>query len=380
MEAKRLDIFWQSSSSVQLAWRELSFAYFESKVAQSCVVMLCIGSMVTVVVGYDSTYSCTDTAREVLLDTTFYAIVTAEVVLSALALFDFFLALTFAPSFFGYCCSWMGICDILSSLPIFRVLLLIDPQNPSLDLFQFILSVFVFFRLSKICRIGLFYKQFNLPTSTFYVIVLLDIIVIYIMVCATVLLGIDQFTDDAYSLPLCVWANALYFTVSIISTVGFGDIVGTTSLTRTMIVVIILTALVLIPSLIANVMSMTISEASAHSLSLSVVPGDRWICICGIAPSAQLIQEMLVELSSTPEERAFMIIILSPELPGLELGAVLTDITFYSRVRYYVGSAKNPADLWRIKAEWANAIYIVADLRDEVSLRNQEVSACLCLP
>mgnify|MGYP003385991631 CR=1 FL=1 len=367
-------------STFKSLWKELSFAYFESRVVQSCMVLLGVCSMVTVVLDYDSSYSCSEQQRTIVLDTYFYVTRSLELFFTCLAVLDFFLALTFAPSHIGYCYSWMGVCDILSALPLFRLMALMDPQNESLDLFQFILSVFVFFRLSKVCRIGLFYKQLNLPTSTYYVIVLVDIIIIYVLICAAVLLGIDQFVTDAFSSPLCVWSNALYFTVSIISTVGFGDIVAVSSYIRTVIVFIILGALVLIPTLIANVMSMTLAEHSEHSQSLSVVPYDRWVCICGISPSASLLKDMLMELSTTPEERAFMVVILSPELPGHELAAVVNDIAYHARLRYYMGSAKNPADLRRIKAEWANAIYVVADLRCEVSLRNQEVRLCMRLP
>jgi len=358
----------------QAKWTQLAFDYFESKVIQSLVAVAAIASVVFAILGFDGHYSCDRHRHEVELDGKFYFLYVADIIFSLLTVLDYCLALTFFPSTFGYLYSWRGMSDTLAMIPIIKIFALIDLQSHAMGIFEFILSLLVFFRLSKICRIGLFYRQLKLPIGTYYIIVMVDVIVIFLLFVSTVLLGVDHYVDNAFTESLCIWSNSLYFTVSVISTVGFGDISANTTSTRILLSFIILIAVAMIPFLMANVMQMMSADRNTYSLSLYALPYDRWICICGITPSPQLIRDMLIELSNTPEERSFMIIILSPELPGVELSALLNDISYSHRIKYYLGSAKDPSDLARIRAEWANAIYIIGDVRFEASLRNQEDS------
>ena len=86
---------------------------------------------------------------------------------------------------------------------------------------------------------------------------------------------------------------------------------------------------------------------------------------------------MLMELDFITETSSFIIVILSPEPPNSDMTLLLHDIAFIERVRYFVGTAKDSTDLSRIRAEWANAIYIVEDTTEEPFLRNLEDSAYL---
>lgn len=355
-------------------WTKFAFDYFESRRVQAFVATVAISSVVSVIVGYDDMYSCEKRRHEVNLTTAYYFRFCLDILLSVLTLLDYILALSFFPSKFGFLYSWRGISDSLAVLPIMKIFCLFSLQSHTMGIYEFVLSLFTFFRLSKICRIGLFYKQLNLPIGTYYVIVMVDVIVIFLLFVSAALLGVDHYVDEAFTQPLCIWTTSLYFTVSIISTVGFGDISANTTGTRILLSIIILIAVAMIPFTMANVMQLMSADRNTYSLSLYALPYDRWICICGISPSPQLIRDMLIELSNTPEECAFMVIILSPELPGIELSAILNDISYSHRIKYYLGSAKDPTDLARIRAEWANAIYIIGDVRFEASLRNQEDS------
>lgn len=385
--------------------RDLASSYFGSRTMQLIIFLVAIGSIFPHTYLYSYTVCSLEGKEAVIpIDQLKYKILAVgllEIVVSVVMIIDLILALAYSPSTYGFLLSWVGICDIITTIPILYIAMLFCANellypshiSDSLMVMMAIIQFAVGFRLAKVTRIGLFHRKLNMPVTAYRTIVMIVGILIYIISCVTVFITIEYFHDGAFSDSICQWHNALYFTVTTISTVGFGDIVPTAAASRIFTLIVILGALLFIPYLISQVMHNL--SVSPYSLSLTVLPGDHWVCICGGGGGdvgiigASLVQEMLHELSRDDEHRACILVILSMFPPSDEMRKLMQyDVSAGHRVQYFIGSSKDFADLARVKVEWASAVYIIGDsslncgLKGPQAFRNREDSiylSCIAL-
>lgn len=187
-------------------------------------------------------------------------------------------------------------------------------------------------------------------------------------------------SGSGYQTRFLFWHECLYFVVVTVTTVGFGDIFPVSTLSRMLMVLIIITAFCLIPPLISDLVRAFYSRP-LYAGSLSLHPGRKHILICGLVNSAMVLQ-LLFELEShqqpsssgislwTPPDhnsnttvRAFsswgvgstgnsvLVVILSPHLPNRKVKLLLDAVlaSYARRVVYFVGSTKVVQDLERVR-------------------------------
>lgn len=180
--------------------------------------------------------------------------------------------------------------------------------------------------------------------------------------------GITE-SGDSVGATRLYWHECLYFCVVTITTLGYGDIFPVTTLSRMLMVFIIIIAFSLIPTLLSDLVRAFFSRP-LYAGSLSLPPGRKHILICGIVNSAMLLQLMLeletyqpttVDVTfgrTTPGLSFFLgggstsvlVVILSPQLPNRKVKLLLDSVlaTYARRVMYFVGSTKVTQDLQRV--------------------------------
>lgn len=193
--------------------------------------------------------------------------------------------------------------------------------------------------------------------------------------------GID--TIKVYGSRPLFWHECLYFVVVTVTTVGFGDIFPVTTLSRMLMILIIIIAFSLIPTLLSDLVRAFYSRP-LYSGSLSLPKERKHILICGIVNCAMLLQ-LLLELQSSQSttlkqncrsslpwaqyisdtkgllqpcwsvgNSSVLVVILSPQLPSRKVKLLLDAVlaTYARRVMYFVGSTKVTQDLERVRYLW----------------------------
>lgn len=188
---------------------------------------------------------------------------------------------------------------------------------------------------------------------------------------------VDVNGDPIYS--ELTWFESFYFTIVTITTVGYGDITPNLWYAKLVTICIILTAFILLPAQITRVLQMVLFRPLYLG---EYVPQShhKHIVITGIL-DYELLNRCLCEFfhpSHNPPEYSkykFVVVILSPLKPTVQVDFLIKS-QFKNRVEYYIGSAKSPADLNRVKLDTALAVYIISDVTTR-SLRQEEDSIFL---
>jgi hypothetical protein len=185
---------------------------------------------------------------------------------------------------------------------------------------------------------------------------------------------------ESFGATRLLWHECLYFVVVTVTTVGFGDIFPVTTLSRMLMVLIIIVAFSLIPPLVSDLVRAFYARPE-YSGALSLPPGRKHILICGIVNSAMLLQ-LLLELQSYHSSGSgvaaascpwsqhngdctvgdassywgrggsnVLVVILSPQLPNRKVKLLLDAVlaAYARRVMYFVGSTKVVQDLQRVR-------------------------------
>ena len=175
------------------------------------------------------------------------------------------------------------------------------------------------------------------------------------------------------------WFESFYFTIVTITTVGYGDITPNLWYAKLVTICIILTAFIILPAQITHVLQILLFRPLYLG---EYIPQThhKHIVISGIL-DYELLNRCLCEFfhpSHNPPEYSeykFIVVILSPLKPTVQVDFLIKS-QFKNRVEYYIGSAKSPADLNRVKLDSALAVYIISDVTTR-SLRQEEDSIFL---
>ena len=213
-------------------------------------------------------------------------------------------------------------------------------------------------------------------------------ITVFIMIITGVVQTISYHYYDSFEVPISMnndilsttrslyYHECLYFIIVTITTVGYGDIYPTTTLSRMLMIIIMILSFMIIPTLLSDLVKALYSNP-LHNGTLSSSTR-RYIVICGIVNSTIILQllnelhcsttsssssstSLLTILSSLSHKNSLTydhknddntidVVILSPHYPNHKVSLLLdvAHVQYHRRVMYFVGSTRSAQDLQRV--------------------------------
>jgi hypothetical protein len=163
--------------------------------------------------------------------------------------------------------------------------------------------------------------------------------------------------------------DCFYYIVVTMSTVGYGDIHPTTSYSRVVVILFIITFAVVIPMQL-NQLVRLLSAQSVFRGRYNARSTDEHVVLCGHVNDRKKLEKFFKEffhpdrtMHNSPQ---FHIVILCPEDPTEEVTSLLVAPFFDSKVKYLIGSALNIEDLQRAQVDLASAVFFLSNIEAKV--------------
>lgn len=311
-----------------------------------------------------------------------------EIVISSFFILDYVMCIITSHSKQEYIFSFYGLTDVVSFMPIIPSALFISGDIKDIS-FTWI-GFLVYLRLFKIVQLRtvryIYYGRslsledafFTSNSDVVYQVWRLIIgIIVLVFISTSTVYYISYLYPDSFSEEL-TWFDAFYFVVVSVATVGYGDIVATSELSRFVIITITIIGFGTIPIMAASLVQ-AIMTAPKYMGSFTSHHSTSHICLCGIV-DFELMKRFITELFHSSHSLIYkdeiVLVILSPLNPTPQVIHLMTTLKFTKRIEYYVGSCKSFSDLNRIKASEAAVIYLIPDVIT-TSLKEEEDSIFL---
>lgn len=159
--------------------------------------------------------------------------------------------------------------------------------------------------------------------------------------------------------------DCFYFIIVTMATVGYGDISPSTSISKMVVILFIVTSLIVIPMQV-NKLTLLLSMSSAFRRNYTPQSHENHVIVCGHVNDGSKLERIFKEffhpdrhIPSTPD---FHLVILSPMEPTEEVRSLLVSPLFDGRVTYIIGSALSMEDLQRVRADIASAMFFVCNI------------------
>ncbi|GJP82388.1 hypothetical protein CLOP_g12654, partial [Closterium sp. NIES-67] len=205
----------------------------------------------------------------------------------------FLLRLYSAPVRWLYVCSYLGVLDILSGIPIFGTGLNSRSAGAMFQVVYFLQMLKPFTRLQQL--------GVDITSITQEVINLIVYLTSLIFTAAGIFLWVTYQNEEVKATGSCEpvncldYAMSLYFVVVTISTVGYGDILATNAAGRAVVICIIVAALIILPVQLSNISNLLAHRPYGGRFSAASATGMRFVVLTGQL-SLLSIQQFLAEL------------------------------------------------------------------------------------
>jgi len=167
--------------------------------------------------------------------------------------------------------------------------------------------------------------------------------------------------------------NCIYFIIVTISTVGYGDISPTSSHSRGVVLLFIITSAVVIPMQLKQLTHL-LSSSSIFRSSYDVQNSEEHVVLCGHVNNRSKLEKFFLEFfhpdRKMPSSPHFHVVLLCPEDPSEEVRSLLVSPKFDSRASYLIGSALSVEDLQRARVDVASAVFFLCNIeaKEEAAL------------
>ena len=299
----------------------------------------------------------------------------AEVVFSSFFGVDYLLHLLAARSKIRFMVHPMSIVDLVTIVPVFLDLATLG--GGSFDVA--FLRIFRIFRLFRILRsYRMFLMAVNDVTRQFITLVFTVTTLLFVAAGFVQLFSSDkgfelQEGGPGRALP---FHTAVWFVVVTVSTVGYGDMAPLTTVGRAGVMVLIATAVVVIP---AQLSAMAALALELHSYDRAYTGREKHLLITGDL-SADRIRSVARDLLHPENENVheeserrgtFDIVLMGRDEPTRELVQLLKQSEFHGRLKYLRGNVLDDTDLFRASFETVTAAFILGPrVVDDISPSN----------
>ncbi|CBJ32247.1 conserved unknown protein [Ectocarpus siliculosus] len=298
-------------------------------------------------------------------------VIAGEAVFALVFFMDYVLSVTAEAVWLTYVLSFEGIVDLCSIFPVFG----------AFYRWLYSLSFVRYLRLGKVTRVIRNHRMLE-KIGTFTDVTvnacLLGLKILGLILMTTAIIyGTEQaFKDETDGKAFddsgtiedsgtMQWHDCLYFTIVTLSTVGYGDVLPVTAISRMLMIVVIVVALTYVPLEVGNLIDIIGSRPknrvgySRHLVGnklhvvLAMVPGkDDGEGEAGFnAASLRRIIEELFHEDHGVDNESLWVVIMSPSPPSPEVLSVIRSPLFMSRVIYFRGSVMDPLDMNAVCAE-----------------------------
>ncbi len=257
-----------------------------------------------------------------------------------------------------------GLIDLLAIVPSLGVF-----SDGNLDDTLHNLGFIRFFKLAKhfeVMQVYRFGDPLNETSEVYSQSIILGLKLSGLVIIVTaVIYAVENYNGrDAFTQEMD-WHDALYFTVVTLSTVGYGEIAPVHWASRMIMALVITTSFIIVPLEVAKFVE-TCRALPEHKKGFEFA-GRNTHVIIALPPGSgdfdeQVLMRMLGELfhvSHNIHNTHLWAILLSDRKPSMGVRNVLNFSEFKLRTLYYQGSLQNPTDLAAVKAEYADAIFVI---------------------
>jgi len=300
---------------------------------------------------------------------------TCEVVLSAWFSFDYVLRLTIADNFLEAVLSRDMMIDLISIMPVFFSLF---SQN-NVQIFG-ILRVLKILRLLRVQRLLSYFGDDEVMKQGFFMMLTFTFVIFF---GAGVYHYVENRTEALRSRflsdnPEEQWENddeqresvhfffgtAAYFVVVTMTTVGFGDITPSTSLSQFVAAVMIMTTIIVVPFQTNELLNRISDQSVWNKKKYTPKAAQRHVVVAGTVNSnglAYFVDEFFNADQLLQAEELIIMVVMAPCPPGPDVLELLQDPHYSSQLLYISGSVLSPKDLARASAMSAEAIWLLSD-------------------
>eukprot|EP00903_Cladosiphon_okamuranus_P006121 g6025.t2 len=295
----------------------------------------------------------------------------AETAYGILFLVDYCLTAIAAPVPLTYALSRGGLTDLVSCLPAFG----------SFQTWMASLAFVRYLRVGKAIRVmrnhKLLTKVFSDDEVTIKATLLIVKVVGVVMMTSAIIFGVERGLKDddkgtgAFDEPGWQWHDAFYFTIVTLSTVGYGDILPISVVSRLLIVVVIIFALTYIPLEIGKLVdAVNARPKNRKGFPRSLVGKQLHVVLAlsgGVSGGSDgefdcdMLERCVAEFFDEDQKASNVsvwVVIMAPSPPSEEISALCRQPKYRSRVVYFKGSVTNPRDMAAVCAEYADCIFL----------------------
>ncbi|KAI9327211.1 hypothetical protein BDR26DRAFT_97479 [Obelidium mucronatum] len=268
-------------------------------------------------------------------------------------LFSWILEVAFADNKFKSFFSLLTFINILTVLPF--VFSIQFNQARFLYIPYFLRSIVAVDRLRKVLRLRGAMGFFNVSAVMEKCVILLGTL-LAILYNGQCVFQITEFRFGGRTLNIF---DCFYFVVVTLSTVGYGDISPSTKAGQFVVIVLIVTALTVLPSLISALIS-TYSEQKIGKGEVFTRGKASYFVVLGHFDTVSKVSDVLEGLlhEQTKKEK---VVLLARAPASTDIQALITSYKYKDRVTYLVASGMDKSDLERAQVRHATAVYILAD-------------------
>ncbi|KAJ3202221.1 hypothetical protein HDU82_007513 [Entophlyctis luteolus] len=277
-----------------------------------------------------------------------------DVVLAGIFLTDYAISIYIAEDRLAFYFNYSSLVDLISIVPPFIYLFIGEHSQ-----FFWFLGLLRILRASRILRTYRLLsfseteekREITIVALTFCNFIFLSTSIIN----ALETINVERKTEAS----LLNWHDSLYYIMVTFSTIGFGDLTPSSTLSRVVVIILIVFVVIYVP-VQTNRISEIYSASSAFQRAKfsPKSKGSSHVVLSG-AVNYSAIVDFAREFFAASTDVTTKIVVLAQSEPDLDTRRLLRHPSYRSRLQYLFGSALSIADLKRAAAKYATALFLI---------------------